>query len=92
VNLSKQPTVAIDAVADPAVRTAVIVSIAVEAFATLAMVVMYYNTFGDGFSISDQVKKWRTKLLGPPPPTEEEIQHQVHLLNIEAMKIMREAE
>jgi len=79
---------------DPKVKKAVLANIVTETVVSVVMACLVANQLlgGNlGAVISRRSKQLRDKLLGPPPPTEDEIQRRAHLLIIEATRITREA-
>lgn len=78
---------------DPKVKTAVLANIVVETVVSVVMLGLFaYQLAGAdlGEVVARKIKKFRDNLLGPPPPTEEEIARQVHLVHVEALRIVRE--
>ena len=86
-----QSSVSVNIGEDSAVRVAVLVNIAVEAFVALATLALMFSTLhGEGFEFSGQLTRWRNKIFGPPPPSEEDIERYARLAVVEAMRILRE--
>ena len=80
---------------DPAVKKAAIINLAVEASTmVLSLALMTYAMKGEEFTLqlTRKLKRLRNKYFGPPPLTEEEIANQNRLLQIEAARILREAQ
>ena len=80
---------------DPAVKKAAIANIVIESLVALASLVIFYKQVsGDDVaeSLARKIRQLRVKYFGPPPLTEEEIANQNRLLQIEAARILREAQ
>ena len=79
---------------DPKVKKAVLANIVTETIVSVIMALLVANQLYGGNlneAVGRRFKAWRTQFFGPPPPTEEEIKRQTHLLHIEAARILREA-
>lgn len=97
MNLSNgQSEVSIDAGDDKIIRSAVLANLAVEALVTLTALALMLRSTGMATTLAKKVKrelvKWRNQLVGPPPPSEEDIKRYEKLTVIEATRILRQAE
>ena len=80
---------------DPAVKKAAIANLVIEsAVAVVSVAIFYKQVKGDDLAelLTKKLKALRVKYFGPPPLTEEEIANQNRLLQIEAARILREAQ
>ena len=82
---------------DQALRNAAIANILIESLCAVASAFIFYKQVGGGDDdilapVTRKLKALRVKYFGPPPLTEEEIANQNRLLQIEAARILREAQ
>ena len=97
MNLSSgQSEISIETDKDPAVRSAVIANLAIEALVMIGSFALMLRASGYGEILVRNIKrdyvKWRNRTFGPPPPSEEDIQRYAKLTVIEATRIVRQAE
>jgi thiamine biosynthesis lipoprotein ApbE len=79
---------------DPTVKKAVLANIVIETVVAVVTAGLFaYQLSGGalGESIARKFKTWRSQVFGPPPPTEEEIERQTHLLRIDIARFERES-
>src|ERR1700685_1602466 len=79
---------------DPDLKRAQLVKVTMETVAVALTVVLYLQMILDDSTI-ERLKRqfiaWRNQTFGPPPMTEEQIQQAVHKVNIEAARVLRNA-
>lgn len=79
---------------DPAVKQAMIANLLIDALVTVAgLALLAYQLRGAvlGETIKRKLRKLRSDLFGPPPPSEEQIKAWAQQVVVEAMRAVREA-
>ena len=80
---------------DPVLNKVAVANIVIESLVALASLVIFYKQVsGDDVaeSLARKIRQHRVKYFGPPPPSEEQIENMARQVNIEAARILREAQ